>query len=199
MKIRRASIAALALTALLALTSCGGNTAPGDGMEGMDHGGRSSAPATNAAVNDADLMFANMMKEHHAQAIEMSDVLLGKEGVDQRVVSLAEQIKDDQMPEIEMMDQWLEDWGADTSDMDNMDHGGGTMSEAEMQALEDASGANASRLFLEQMIQHHEGAVDMAQDEVDNGQNSAAIALAKTVIGAQTEEIAAMKDILATL
>ncbi|AQX81042.1 DUF305 domain-containing protein [Plantibacter flavus] len=199
MKIRRASIAALALTALLALTSCGGNTAPGDGMEGMDHGGRSSAPATNAAVNDADLMFANMMKEHHAQAIEMSDVLLGKEGVDQRVVSLAEQIKDDQMPEIEMMDRWLEDWGADTSDMDNMDHGGGTMSEAEMQALEDASGANASRLFLEQMIQHHEGAVDMAQDEVDNGQNSAAIALAKTVIGAQTEEIATMKDILATL
>ena len=68
-----------------------------------------------------------------------------------------------------------------------------------MQALEDATGPDAGRLFLEQMIQHHEGAVDMAQEEVDNGQNSDAVALAETIIDAQTEEIATMKEILATL
>ena len=83
--------------------------------------------------------------------------------------------------------------------MEGMDHGGGMMSEDDMQALEDATGADASRLFLEQMIQHHEGAVEMAQEEVDNGQNSDAVALAETIIEAQTTEIATMKDLLATL
>lgn len=199
MKIRPAAIAALTLTALLALTGCAGNTGSGDGMEGMDHGGSSSAPAETADANDADIMFASMMSEHHAQAIEMSDVLLSKEGVDERVVALAEEIKAAQEPEIQKMDQWLEDWGAEMDSMEGMDHGSGMMSEEDMQALEDATGPDAGRLFLEQMIQHHEGAVDMAQDEIDNGQNSDAVALAETIIDAQTEEIATMKEILATL
>jgi uncharacterized protein (DUF305 family) len=199
MKIRPAAIAALTLTALLALTGCAGGTGSGDGMEGMDHGGSSSAPAETADANDADVMFASMMKEHHEQAIEMSDVLLSKDGVDERVVSLAEEIKAAQEPEIQKMDQWLEGWGADMDGMEGMDHGSGMMSEENMQALEDAAGLDAGALFLEQMIQHHEGAVDMAQDEVDNGQNSDAVALAETIIDAQTEEIATMKEILATL
>lgn len=200
MKIRPAAIAALTLTALLTFTGCAGTAGSGNGMEGMDHGGSSSAPAETADANDADIMFATMMKEHHAQAIDMSDVLLSKDGVDERVVSLAEEIKAAQEPEIEKMDQWLADWGAeDSSDMEGMDHGSGMMSEEDMQALEDATGADAGSLFLEQMIEHHEGAVGMAQDEVDNGQNSDAIALAETIIATQTDEIATMKEILATL
>jgi uncharacterized protein (DUF305 family) len=54
-------------------------------------------------------------------------------------------------------------------------------------------------LFLEQMIAHHRGAIDMAQDEVDNGQNSDAVAMAQTIIDTQTSEIATMEEILATL
>lgn len=196
MKIRPAAIAALTLTALLALTGCVVTTGSDNGMDGMDHGSGSSA---SADANTDDVMFARMMKEHHEQAIEMSDVLLSKDGVDERVVALAEEIKAAQEPEIQKMDQWLEDWGADMDSMEGMDHGSGMMSEEDMQALEDATGPDAGRLFLEQMIQHHEGAVDMAQDEVDNGQNSDAIALAETIIDTQTDEIATMKEILATL
>ena len=199
MKIRPAAIAALTLTALLALTGCVVTTGSGngmDGMDGMDHGSGSSA---SADANTDDVMFARMMKEHHEQAIEMSDLLLSKDGVDERVVALAEEIKAAQEPEIQKMDQWLEDWDADMGNMGGMDHGDGMMSEEDMQALEDATGPDAGRLFLEQMIQHHEGAVDMAQEEVDNGQNSDAIALAETIIDTQTDEIATMKEILATL
>ncbi len=199
MKIRPAATAALTLTVLLTLTGCVGNTGSDDGMEGMDHGGSSSAPADIADVNDVDIMFATMMKEHHAQAIDMSDVLLSKQGVDERVVALAEEIKAAQGPEIEKMDRWLDDWGADDSSMEGMDHDGGMMSEDDMRALEDASGADAGRLYLEQMIEHHEGAVDMAQDEADNGKNVDAVTLAETIIAAQTDEIATMKEILATL
>lgn len=198
MKTRFAATAALTLVALLGLAGCAGTTSGGGDMPGMDHESSSSAPAS-ADANDADIMFASMMKEHHAQAIDMSDMLLSKNGVDARVVALAEEIKAAQEPEIQKMDQWLEEWGADTSDMEGMDHSGGMMSDEDMQALEDATGADASRLFLEQMIQHHEGAVEMAQEEVDNGQNSDAVALAETIIEAQTTEIATMEDLLATL
>ena len=53
--------------------------------------------------------------------------------------------------------------------------------------------------FLEQMIEHHRGAIDMAQDEVDDGQNSDAVSLAQKIIDTQTAEITTMEEILATL
>ncbi len=55
------------------------------------------------------------------------------------------------------------------------------------------------RLFLQQMIEHHRGAIDMAQEEATNGQNSDAVALANTIIEAQTSEISTMEELLATL
>ena len=91
MKTRFAATAALTLAAVLGLAGCAGTTSGGD-MPGMNHESSTSAPAS-ADANDADIMFASMMKEHHAQAIDMSDMLLSKEGVDERVVALAEEIK----------------------------------------------------------------------------------------------------------
>ncbi|MBN9210442.1 protein of unknown function (DUF305) [Microbacterium hydrothermale] len=80
-----------------------------------------------------------------------------------------------------------------------MDHGGGMMSEDDMQSLKQATGTDAARLFLQQMIEHHRGAIDMALEEATNGQNSDAVALANTIIEAQTSEIATMEELLATL
>ena len=79
------------------------------------------------------------------------------------------------------------------------DSGSGMMTEEDMQALDAATGTEASRLFLEQMIEHHRGAIDMAQDEVDDGQNSDAVSLAQKIIDTQTAEITTMEEILATL
>ncbi|GAA1656104.1 MULTISPECIES: DUF305 domain-containing protein [Microbacterium] len=194
MKNRAAATAAITLTALLALAGCAGTTTGGPGnMPGM---GSSASPA--ADVNNADMQFTMMMIPHHEQAVEMADMILGKDGIDERVITMAEQIKAAQGPEIELMESWLADWGTPMGDMDAMDHGG-MMSDTDMQALEDATGAQASRVFLEQMIVHHEGAIDMAQTEVDNGQNADVIALAEAIIASQTTEMTTMEDILATL
>lgn len=112
----------------------------------------------------------------------------------------AEEIKSAQGPEIELMESWLDDWGTPMADMGDMDHrGDGMMSDTDMQALEEASVVEASRLFLSQMIVHHEGAIEMAQREVDNGQNPDVITLAEDIIASQTAEITTMEDILATL
>jgi uncharacterized protein (DUF305 family) len=198
MKIRPAVTAAITLAALLALAGCASSS--GSDMDDMHHDGSStSASAETADANDADLTFAGMMIEHHTQAVEMSDTLLSKDGIDERVVVLAEDIKAAQQPEIDQLDGWLEDWGTDASDMGGMDHGSGMMTDDDMQALDEATGAEAARLCLEQMIAHHRGAIDMAQDEVDNGQNSDAVAMAQTIIDTQTTEIATMEEILATL
>ena len=190
MKIRAAAIAAITLTALIALAGCANTTSNG-GMPRM------GAPASDADVNNADIRFTMMMIPHHEQAIEMSDVILAKDDIDEQVTALAEQIKAAQGPEIEQMESWLDDWGTGMGDMDGM--GDGMMSHTDMQALEDATGDEASRLFLEQMTEHHQGAIDMAQDEVDSGQNPDVIALAQNIITSQTAEIATMEEILATL
>ena len=195
MKNRAAATAAITLTALLALAGCTG-TAGNGGMDNMPGMGSSASPA--ADVNNADMQFTMMMIPHHEQAVEMADMILAKDGIDERVITLAEQIKAAQGPEIELMESWLDDWGTPMGDMDGMDHGG-MMSDTDMQALEDATGAEASRLFLEQMIVHHEGAIEMAQSEVDNGQNADVISLAEDIIASQTTEITTMEDILATL
>lgn len=203
MKIRTAATAALALATALTLAGCAGNSGGtgSDSMPGMDHGGSSSSSAPAADFNDADVMFAQMMIPHHEQAVEMADVILDKEGIDEGVLALATDIKAAQQPEIEQLQGWLEEWGADsaTESMEGMDHGGGMMSDEDMQSLDAATGAEASRLFLEQMTMHHEGAIEMAQDEVDNGQNVDAIELAQTIVDTQTAEIATMQELLAQL
>ena len=85
---------------------------------------------------------------------------------------------------------------SDAGGMDGMDMGDGMMSDGDMAVLESAEGADAARLFLEQMITHHEGAIEMAQAELADGVNPDAIALAQTIVDAQTTEIALMRDLL---
>ncbi len=131
----------------------------------------------------------------------MSDIVLAKNDVDPEVAALAEDIKTAQGPEIEQLQGWLDDWGVnpDDQEMAPMDHGDGMMSEEDLAALEAAGGAQASQLFLEQMIVHHEGAVEMAQIQVDDGSNPGAVELAQTIIDAQTAEIQEMEDLLTSL
>ena len=177
-KMRLAAVAAVPLAAVLFLAGCADN---GGSMPGMDHGGSSSAPSESAEAdfNMADSMFAMMMIPHHQQAVEMSDTILGKDGIDDQVQALAQQIKDAQAPEIELMQSWLTNWGRSSSgDMSGMGHGDGMMSDGDMAALEAADGAEAARLFLEQMIVHHEGAIEMAQTEQAEGEFPDALALA---------------------
>lgn len=199
---------ATALAAALALAGCA--SGPGSDsatMPGMDHGNMSaspsgqtpSAPAPAAAEhNSADAMFAQMMIPHHEQAVEMSEMLLAKDGIDPAVTDLAQDIKAAQGPEIKTMTGWLSAWGEPAAM--SGDHGmEGMMSKDDMAALEAAQGPEATRLFLAQMIEHHQGAVKMARDEAANGSNPDAVAQAEKMARDQSGEIDKMKDLLAGL
>ncbi|EYT64853.1 hypothetical protein H483_0103310 [Dietzia sp. UCD-THP] len=159
----------------------------------------------SAQHSEADVMFAQMMIPHHEQAIEMSDIILSKDDVPADVTSLAEEIKAAQGPEIAQLTDWLEQWGEPTQPegMD-MDMGGdhdmaqmeGMLSDEELQQLSDAPGPEAAELFLNQMIAHHEGAVAMAEDQVENGTYPPAVDLAQTIIDTQQQEIDTMRQLL---
>ena len=156
--------------------------------------------AHGGAHGDADVMFAQHMIPHHKQAVEMSDVLLSKQGVDPRVLDLAKQIKAAQGPEIEQMQGWLQQWGdpppMNHADMPEMQ---GMVSEEDMTALKNAQGVQAAKLFLNHMIAHHEGAIAMAQDEIKDGRFPAAVAMARSIVTAQQQEIDTMRGILGTV
>jgi uncharacterized protein (DUF305 family) len=186
---RALSGASLAAVAALTLSACAmpfpmANTGDGD-------------------QNAADIMFVAMMIPHHEQAVEMSELILAKDGVDPEVAALAEQIRAAQDPEIELMEQWLDDWGMpSTSGMGSMDHGGsggmdGMMSDEQMAELEVADGETGSTLFLELMIEHHVGAVEMAEEVIDDGRETNVRVLAEQIIESQTAEIATMRELLA--
>lgn len=182
--------------ALVAFTGCASNQPAGRG----DASSSPSQSATAASFNDQDVMFAQMMIPHHAQAVEMSDVMLAKDDIDPRVIELAEQIREAQGPEIVLLTSWLEGWGESTEPSGHAGHGmEGMMSDQDMQALDTAGGEDAARLFLDQMIAHHTGALSMAEVDVEQGLNADATQLAKQIVDDQRAEIDTMNSILGTL
>ena len=158
-----------------------------------------SSSSASAAFTKADVSFATDMSAHHQQAVEMSQMLLDKSDIDPRVVTLAQEIKAAQGPEIKQMKSWLSDWGQKPDSMSGMDMGGTLMSDSDMNDLKSSTGLAASKLFLTQMTVHHKSALVMAKTEVDSGKNADAVTLAKNIISTQTTEITTMSDILASL
>lgn len=199
MKFRTVALFSSTIVSALILAGC---AAPSSGP--AVPGAASTTSVEGSAVsNSADSQFATGMIPHHKQAVEMADVVLAKDGIDDRVIKLAQQIKAAQDPEITTMKGWLTDWGVSYKDsgmggMTDMDHGDGMMSQSDMDQLDQANGVEASRLFLEQMIVHHTGAITMAQTEIKRGRNPAAVNLAGAIVTGQKAEVAAMKDILST-
>jgi uncharacterized protein (DUF305 family) len=187
-------LTALALAGLLSLAAAGCSS--DSSMPGMDHGSDSTeTTAAGADFNDADVTFAQAMIPHHEQAVEMAK-LAEDRAESQEVLDLAAAIEAAQGPEIEQMTTWLEDWGRPMGDdMGSMSHDG-MMTEDQMTDLEAAAGTEFDAMFLEMMIEHHEGAIEMAQEEVDKGQNPDAVALAENIIEAQKSEITTMQGLL---
>ena len=209
---KRAIVIGAGAAAALAISAgCSGG---GSGSEQSGQGASTSVTAESSTNehNDADAMFVAHMIPHHEQAVGMSDVVLAKQGIDPRVTDLATDIKAAQGPEIKQMQDWLGQWGNPPMppmatqeghgghDMDGMSGDGmGMMSDEEMTALKNANGVEAGRLFLTGMITHHEGAIAMAQNEIEGGKFAPAVELARAIVKTQQQEIDTMKGILETM
>lgn len=198
-------------TRILALTAAalvGGALLAGCGSSTADPQAPQSSPAQGAvdAASEADVAFAQLMIPHHAQAVEMADIAL-QQGTSPDVLGLAEQIKAAQDPEIQQMRGWLSAWGApeqmDGADSGHgdMDMGGmsasGMMTTDDMNALMNATGGEFDRMWLQMMIAHHQGAIQMAEQVLAESSNPDVTALANAVVSGQTAEIDTMQKLLA--
>lgn len=153
--------------------------------------------------NDADVTFATHMVQHHSQAIDMVGLTKGRK-LDSDVARLADQVRAEQTPEIDEMTNWLKAWGeplpatgrAEAAGGGMGGHVPGMMNAEQMTQLKQAPGVVFEQMWLAMMIAHHKGAIEMAQTEVQDGQNAKAIALAKDIISAQQREVSTMQDLL---
>ncbi|WP_369054267.1 DUF305 domain-containing protein [Kineococcus terrestris] len=209
-----ARLAAVAAAAVLGLAACGDGTAdtastpppaaaPADSPTEQPGGGAT----VDAEHGDADVEFAQAMLVHHEGAVEMAQ-LAPSRTEDPEVLDLASRIEAAQQPEMELMRGWLQAWGAETGGTDpHGAHGGGSstdhssmpgmMTPEQMTQLREASGAEFDRMFLEMMVEHHEGAVEMAETQLREGTNPQALVLAEEIGTSQTAEIEEMRQLLA--
>ena len=151
----------------------------------------------------ADVKFMQGMIVHHAQAIYMSR-MASNHGANPRLLRLANKIDQSQVAEIRIMQEWLVHNGQvapDTGSWRTMSMSG-MLTPEQMSKLEAAKGVDFDRAFLEYMIQHHEGALQMVKDLFATpraGQEVDVNVFANDVVSVQTAEIGAMRQMLSQL
>lgn len=175
---RRLAVVALVLSTLV-LSACGGHDA--------------------ATGREGDIVFAQDMIPHHEQALEMSALALVADASPE-VTALAREIQQAQDPEIILMRKWLRDWGAK-----ELPHGPGSDGhEHEMPgmatgeqliALSEASGVQFDTMWLDLMVAHHEGAIEMAERVAGTTEDLEVRALAEAIIVGQAAEIERMQEL----
>jgi uncharacterized protein (DUF305 family) len=184
---------------------------PGEGAETIAPEDYEGSPA-QAPFSKADADFLSGMILHHGQAIEMTGLVAERSASDQ-VKTFADRIDVVQGSEIDLMSGWLEENGYPVPlDVEGGDGSGprapehehdadmpGMLTGAEMTELEEASGAEFDRLFLEGMIKHHEGALTMCEEVAGSGSEERVIELATNIAADQTAEIDRMANMLADM
>jgi uncharacterized protein (DUF305 family) len=181
---------------LMALTfaGCGGSSVSDVADKAVD------AAKDAIGFNDSDVMFSQMMIPHHEQAIEMSDIALDPAvGASDAVKKLATRIKAAQDSEITKMKAFLTTWKERLTPDSSKDHShmmSGMLSADDIKKLSALRGVEFDRAWMTSMIDHHEGAIEMAKDVLKDGKDSAVKTLAKLVTTVQDSEILEMKKLL---
>jgi uncharacterized protein (DUF305 family) len=185
--------------AVVALAGCGGEDTAGTASSNMDSKTSetsSGAGAGQSSYNDQDIAFAQGMIPHHQHAVDMA-AMADEKATSAQVKELASRIGGAQDAEIEKLTGMLRQWGAEPG-TSGMDHGMsademGMMTADEMHQLEQATGADFDRMWVQQMVKHHQGALTMARTQLDQGENVDAKTLAQQILDVQEAEITEMQ------
>jgi len=171
--------AVLALGALLTVAGCGG--------ESSDSGASSGSGAV-----PFDQAFIDAMVPHHEQAIEMATDAKAAGLSEPALVEIADAVIATQQQEIDEMKGWREGWfGSGTIDPAGADALGMSMDEMGMSDTRMDFGAEADvdAAFASMMVDHHQGAIDMAELAVEKAERPGVSDLARAIIVAQQSEI----------
>ena len=201
MKVQRSLLAVVVVSLIAGTSAVASAQASGHSMHGMN------APEivipAGAGYTKADVEFMQGMIAHHAQAIVMAR-LAESNGANPQVLKLSRKIDQSQVPEIQIMQEWLRQYkqfAPDTSSWQHMSMTGMLTTE-QLKELEVSRGVEFDRVFLKYMIMHHEGALKMVDDLFASpmaGQEVDVSVFANDVVTAQTGEIGIMRRLLSQL
>lgn len=193
--------AGLSLALFLALAACGGagesGTSRSDPPPTATAGTATTATTADSDHNRSDVEFARDMVPHHEQAFVVADLALERASSPE-VKDLARRIKPAQDGEMKQLLVLLKLWGeAVTPGGAGGEHEHShLMSEEEFQRLRQATGARFDELWLRSMIEHHRGAVDMAEAQLRDGSDALASLYARNIVDRQSKEIEEMTALL---
>lgn len=170
----KAGVPALVLGAVFALVSCGGSE-------------------SGFAPTDIDRLFVAEMIPHHHLGMELIDQATRRVD-DTRVRRLVFEMSTYHQSELDRLHDWAEEWNVVPAE-----EFPGRIAPDRLAELGTLSGVDYDRRWLEVMIEHHEGAIDIAQRQMDAGSEDAAIEMAESVREVQTKDIEAMSLLLGVL
>jgi uncharacterized protein (DUF305 family) len=171
---------------------------------------KAKADSVNRPYTKPDIDFMRGMIAHHAQALVMAG-WARSHGAGPSVQTLCDRIANAQKDEISIMQTWLRDRGLPVPEakpapmkmtMDGMDHEmlmPGMLTDEQLKQLDAARGPNFDKLFLQFMIQHHQGAVSMVEELIKHdgaAQDDLVFKLTNDIHVDQTTEIARMRRML---
>ena len=146
------------------------------------------------STGNADQDFAALMKTHHMGGVEMARLQIAQ-GTDAQIKAMAEKMITDQQKEINELDAFLS--GNDTTAQKNSK--GDVFHKASMKQMGDMKmdmdhSGSIDKQFVQMMILHHQGGIDMARTYLLNGaRNQKLKTLANNIVAAQQKEITEMQ------
>ena len=149
----------------------------------------------NSMVHNMDMMhmadteeqFITNMIPHHQEAIDSAKTILAK-STNPDMKKLAQDIVDAQTKEIAQMEGWLKSWYPNSAIKSNY--------MKMMPDMNNLTGSELDKAFLEWMVSHHQGAIQMAQDVLKVQHRAEVMTLANNIITTQSQEISMMQEIL---
>lgn len=194
----RASLAAAVLAPVALLAACGDDT-------GESPGATTSTAPNGDVVSSVDVAFAQELLPHHADALVMVDLSLGRD-LDPRVADLLERLRTEHTAQVQTLSGWLTAWGEEVPETAR-DHANAHADEdgapdpaedahADLAALEQARGAAFEQALLTALVDHHAEGVALAADEVADGEFAPARDLAADVVDTQERETEEMQALL---
>ncbi|MFY9227821.1 MAG: DUF305 domain-containing protein [Candidatus Microsaccharimonas sp.] len=175
-----------------------------DSMSGMDMSGSTVNNSFIDTGSDTYKQYAAMSGEmydrtfianmviHHQGAVDMARMALTN-AKHQELKDMANDIISAQEKEIAEMSSWYKEWGYPSSDMDDSAMGVMNNMAGMTTELEGKTGDEFDKAFIEQMIMHHQSAINMAAPGEKNAQRQEVKDLTKAIVSAQTKEIEQLK------
>jgi uncharacterized protein (DUF305 family) len=150
------------------------------------------ATAPAAAATEYDLQFIDTMTKHHQTAVMMSDIAVQKAST-AKVKEFARKVAADQKKEIDRLGEWRRLWYPNAPDSSSMQLPGASSMNMDMSHMQTTSGHAFDMMFVDMMIPHHKGAIEMSRDALQKAQHQELKDFARETIAKQGKEIAELE------